>query len=65
MRDGETKHAGGQPDAVAVAVDEVGVLERAIEPNRMWRRYLIGNPIFLTRVAGEAKRESHPRPSEQ
>jgi N-acetylglucosaminyldiphosphoundecaprenol N-acetyl-beta-D-mannosaminyltransferase len=26
------------------------------EPARLWRRYLVGNPIFLWRVAGERVR---------
>jgi N-acetylglucosaminyldiphosphoundecaprenol N-acetyl-beta-D-mannosaminyltransferase len=39
------------------------IFRLAIEPSRMWRRYLIGNPIFLTRVASEARRETRPRPS--
>jgi hypothetical protein len=30
----------------------------------MWRRYLIGNPIFLTRIA-EAQREARPSSSRQ
>jgi N-acetylglucosaminyldiphosphoundecaprenol N-acetyl-beta-D-mannosaminyltransferase len=34
------------------------IFRLAIEPTRMWRRYLIGNPIFLGRVASEALRES-------
>jgi N-acetylglucosaminyldiphosphoundecaprenol N-acetyl-beta-D-mannosaminyltransferase len=33
------------------------IFRLAIEPTRMWRRYLIGNPIFLGRVASEARRE--------
>jgi N-acetylglucosaminyldiphosphoundecaprenol N-acetyl-beta-D-mannosaminyltransferase len=37
------------------------IFRLAIEPTRMWRRYLIGNPIFLTRIA-EAQREARPRP---
>ncbi|MBV9838141.1 MAG: WecB/TagA/CpsF family glycosyltransferase [Solirubrobacterales bacterium] len=32
------------------------IFRLAIDPSRMWRRYLIGNPIFLSRVAGEAHR---------
>jgi N-acetylglucosaminyldiphosphoundecaprenol N-acetyl-beta-D-mannosaminyltransferase len=28
----------------------------AIEPHRMWRRYLLGNPVFLRRVLNESKR---------
>jgi N-acetylglucosaminyldiphosphoundecaprenol N-acetyl-beta-D-mannosaminyltransferase len=31
------------------------IFRLAIEPNRMWRRYLLGNPVFLTRVLSEAK----------
>jgi N-acetylglucosaminyldiphosphoundecaprenol N-acetyl-beta-D-mannosaminyltransferase len=27
----------------------------AIEPNRMWRRYLLGNPVFLSRVMSQAR----------
>ena len=27
------------------------VYRLALEPRRMWRRYLVGNPLFLTRVA--------------
>jgi UDP-N-acetyl-D-mannosaminuronic acid transferase (WecB/TagA/CpsF family) len=28
----------------------------AHEPGRLWRRYLIGNPLFLARVARELPR---------
>jgi N-acetylglucosaminyldiphosphoundecaprenol N-acetyl-beta-D-mannosaminyltransferase len=31
------------------------IFRLAIEPNRMWRRYLLGNPAFLSRVLGEAR----------
>jgi N-acetylglucosaminyldiphosphoundecaprenol N-acetyl-beta-D-mannosaminyltransferase len=34
------------------------IFRLAIEPQRMWRRYLIGNPVFLSRVMTEAKRQS-------
>jgi UDP-N-acetyl-D-mannosaminuronic acid transferase (WecB/TagA/CpsF family) len=27
-----------------------------MEPQRMWRRYLLGNPIFLSRVMHERQR---------
>jgi len=27
----------------------------AIEPKRMWRRYLVGNPVFLSRVIAQAR----------
>ena len=37
------------------------IFRLAIEPTRMWRRYLIGNPIFLGRVASEARREASAR----
>jgi N-acetylglucosaminyldiphosphoundecaprenol N-acetyl-beta-D-mannosaminyltransferase len=29
-----------------------------IEPDRMWRRYLLGNPVFLSRVLSEARRRA-------
>ncbi len=29
-----------------------------IEPDRMWRRYLLGNPVFLSRVLTEARRQT-------
>jgi N-acetylglucosaminyldiphosphoundecaprenol N-acetyl-beta-D-mannosaminyltransferase len=32
------------------------IFRLAIEPQRMWRRYLLGNPVFLRRVLTEAKR---------
>ncbi|HSO99108.1 MAG TPA: WecB/TagA/CpsF family glycosyltransferase [Solirubrobacteraceae bacterium] len=32
------------------------IFRLAIEPTRMWRRYLIGNPIFLGRVMSHAAR---------
>ena len=31
------------------------IFRLAIEPNRMWRRYLIGNPVFLSRVLAESR----------
>lgn len=31
------------------------IFRLAIEPRRMWRRYLIGNPVFLSRVLSEAR----------
>ncbi len=36
------------------------IFRLAIEPQRMWRRYLLGNPVFLSRVATEARRERPP-----
>jgi N-acetylglucosaminyldiphosphoundecaprenol N-acetyl-beta-D-mannosaminyltransferase len=32
------------------------IFRLAIEPQRMWRRYLLGNPVFLSRVFQSAKR---------
>jgi N-acetylglucosaminyldiphosphoundecaprenol N-acetyl-beta-D-mannosaminyltransferase len=32
------------------------IFRLAIEPQRMWRRYLLGNPVFLRRVLTEAMR---------
>ena len=34
------------------------IFRLAIEPQRMWRRYLLGNPVFLSRVLSESKRLS-------
>ena len=31
------------------------IFRLAIEPHRMWRRYLLGNPAFLWMVAEEAR----------
>jgi len=40
------------------------IFRLAIEPQRMWRRYLLGNPVFLKRVLHEARRrESSPQGS--
>jgi N-acetylglucosaminyldiphosphoundecaprenol N-acetyl-beta-D-mannosaminyltransferase len=36
------------------------IFRLAIEPQRMWRRYLVGNPVFLSRVMAQA-RQRHPR----
>lgn len=33
-----------------------------IEPRRLWRRYLIGNPLFLTRVLRQRFSKRHARP---
>ena len=29
------------------------VFRLVIEPSRLWRRYIIGNPVFLARVVGQ------------
>jgi N-acetylglucosaminyldiphosphoundecaprenol N-acetyl-beta-D-mannosaminyltransferase len=34
------------------------IFRLAVEPRRMWRRYLLGNPMFLSRVLSEAR--GHP-----
>jgi N-acetylglucosaminyldiphosphoundecaprenol N-acetyl-beta-D-mannosaminyltransferase len=31
------------------------IFRLAIEPGRMWRRYLLGNPVFVHRVLGQAR----------
>jgi N-acetylglucosaminyldiphosphoundecaprenol N-acetyl-beta-D-mannosaminyltransferase len=38
------------------------IFRLAIEPGRMWRRYLLGNPVFVHRVMSEA-RERHAGPA--
>jgi N-acetylglucosaminyldiphosphoundecaprenol N-acetyl-beta-D-mannosaminyltransferase len=38
------------------------IFRLAIEPQRMWRRYLVGNPVFLSRVLTQA-RQRHSRRS--
>jgi N-acetylglucosaminyldiphosphoundecaprenol N-acetyl-beta-D-mannosaminyltransferase len=37
------------------------IFRLAIEPHRMWRRYLLGNPVFLSRVMAEARERDHQR----
>ncbi len=34
------------------------IFRLAIEPHRMWRRYLLGNPVFLSRVMSERNRQA-------
>ncbi len=41
------------------------VFRLAMEPRRLWRRYLIGNPVFLSRVIGEARRHRNARDAGQ
>ena len=38
------------------------IFRLAIEPRRMWRRYLIGNPVFLSRVLAESKQQPQRTP---
>jgi N-acetylglucosaminyldiphosphoundecaprenol N-acetyl-beta-D-mannosaminyltransferase len=37
------------------------IFRLAIEPRRMWRRYLIGNPVFLSRVLAESRNPAPTR----
>jgi N-acetylglucosaminyldiphosphoundecaprenol N-acetyl-beta-D-mannosaminyltransferase len=38
------------------------IFRLAIEPQRMWRRYLLGNPVFISRVMAQARaRQQDPR----
>ena len=37
------------------------IFRLAVEPRRMWRRYLLGNPVFLHRVLEERRRRSPVR----
>ena len=39
------------------------IFRLAVEPRRMWRRYLLGNPAFLYRVLEERRRRSGRRRS--
>jgi len=32
------------------------IFRLVVEPRRMWRRYLLGNPAFLCRVLAERRR---------
>jgi N-acetylglucosaminyldiphosphoundecaprenol N-acetyl-beta-D-mannosaminyltransferase len=38
------------------------IFRLAVEPQRMWRRYLVGNPQFLTRVMAQARAGATDRP---
>jgi N-acetylglucosaminyldiphosphoundecaprenol N-acetyl-beta-D-mannosaminyltransferase len=35
------------------------IFRLAIEPQRLWRRYLLGNPVFLSRLLSEARERTH------
>lgn len=55
----------GRIPRAPVWVREVGaewVWRLAQEPGRLWRRYLVGNPLFLRRAYAEARRMRHARP---
>ena len=34
------------------------IFRLGVEPQRMWRRYLLGNPVFLSRVMGQVRERS-------
>jgi N-acetylglucosaminyldiphosphoundecaprenol N-acetyl-beta-D-mannosaminyltransferase len=36
------------------------IFRLAIEPQRMWRRYLLGNPVFVSRVIAQARERRLP-----
>lgn len=36
------------------------IFRLGVEPQRMWRRYLLGNPVFLSRVMAQAKDRRAP-----
>ena len=36
------------------------IFRLAVEPRRMWRRYLLGNPVFLRRVIEERRERTRP-----
>ena len=38
-------------------MDSNGSSDSRSSPERMWRRYLLGNPVFLSRVLSEARRQ--------
>jgi N-acetylglucosaminyldiphosphoundecaprenol N-acetyl-beta-D-mannosaminyltransferase len=49
--------SGRVPRAPATLADNglEWIFRLAIEPQRMWRRYLVGNPVFLSRVLSQAR----------
>lgn len=56
----------GRIPRAPVWVREVGmewIWRLAQEPGRLWRRYLVGNPLFLRRTYTEARRMRHARPT--
>lgn len=52
--------AGRMPRAPHVLADHglEWIFRLGLQPRRMWRRYLIGNPVFLGRVGREIRRRS-------
>jgi N-acetylglucosaminyldiphosphoundecaprenol N-acetyl-beta-D-mannosaminyltransferase len=55
--------SGRVPRAPATLADNglEWIFRLAIEPQRMWRRYLVGNPVFLSRVMAQARRRHDAR----
>jgi N-acetylglucosaminyldiphosphoundecaprenol N-acetyl-beta-D-mannosaminyltransferase len=52
----------GRIERAPVWMREIGlewVYRLLQEPGRMWRRYIIGNPLFLFRVWKESRRTAH------
>jgi N-acetylglucosaminyldiphosphoundecaprenol N-acetyl-beta-D-mannosaminyltransferase len=39
------------------------IFRLAIEPQRMWRRYLLGNPVFISRVMAQARARQGAAPA--
>jgi N-acetylglucosaminyldiphosphoundecaprenol N-acetyl-beta-D-mannosaminyltransferase len=39
------------------------IFRLAIQPQRMWRRYLLGNPVFVSRVMAQVHRHHTERPA--
>ena len=49
--------SGRTPRAPALLSDNglEWIFRLAVEPQRMWRRYLLGNPVFVSRVMAQAR----------
>jgi N-acetylglucosaminyldiphosphoundecaprenol N-acetyl-beta-D-mannosaminyltransferase len=41
------------------------IFRLAIEPQRMWRRYLLGNPVFISRVMAQARARHAAAPAQR
>jgi N-acetylglucosaminyldiphosphoundecaprenol N-acetyl-beta-D-mannosaminyltransferase len=41
------------------------IFRLAIEPQRMWRRYLLGNPVFISRVMAQARARQGAAPAQR
>jgi N-acetylglucosaminyldiphosphoundecaprenol N-acetyl-beta-D-mannosaminyltransferase len=51
--------SGRTPRAPALLSDNglEWIFRLAVEPQRMWRRYLLGNPVFVSRVMAQAREQ--------